>query len=83
MAFLGKKPNNIFEPSRGGIGIKLKIAKTTLIKTTNKESSTKELAKFRVSENLINKPKIKATMIFDSGPAKATKTSPHLLFFKL
>ena len=39
---LGKSPNRIFEPSSGGIGIKLNIAKTMLIRTTITESSTKD-----------------------------------------
>jgi len=44
---LGKSPNKIFEPSSGGIGIKLKIAKTMFVKTTITDSSTNDLPRFK------------------------------------
>lgn len=77
----GNIENNIFEPSSGGIGIKLKIAKTRLIRTIEATGVIKvELKK----PSLTNMPKNTATEIFERGPAKATiaslalEESPHL-----
>ncbi len=78
--FKGSKENNIFEPSRGGIGIRLKIAKrifTKTIKLTGVKSAVE------TKPERIAKPKIKASNKFDAGPANATFASPHLWSVRL
>ena len=76
-SLLGAMEKRIFDPSRGGIGTRLKIAKTRLIMTIvltidSNVAVTEEL------ENLKNRPKISAIPILVAGPAPATIASPHL-----
>lgn len=73
----GNKAKSIFEPSRGGIGTRLKIARTRFINTTVVERVTKVSGKPRADANLINKPKTTARIMFEIGPAIATINSPH------
>lgn len=74
----GKIEYSIFDPSRGAIGIKLKIARTKLIKTTVNDISINELGSPRTPENLIKSEKNIAKIKLDTGPAAATINSPHL-----
>ena len=83
-ALVGRKEKKIFDPSSGGIGIKLKIARLTFIRTTKPkiyisgdEESPKDI------KPLIIKPKITAIKKFDAGPAMAMSGSAIFLFFKL
>lgn len=79
MLFLlyGKNENSIFEPSSGGIGIKLNVASTRLINTIivpiYKKDSPSEV---RIPKRISN-PKNRAISIFERGPAIATLASPH------
>ena len=80
---LGNRLNKIFDPSSGGIGTRLKIARNRLIK----------IAVIAIFINVFVNPKptpilmkidIKiAIKIFESGPAIATNNSPHRWFRKL
>ena len=77
-------PRNIFEPSSGGIGIKLKTARTKFTKTIvaamfKKESGKKLPARFVLMSNPNNTAKAK----LEIGPAAATIKSPQRLYFKL
>lgn len=78
---LGKNVANTFEPSRGGIGTKLKIIKTKLIYTIKLTKPVK--VKLAIGKNLKNKPKNKAIIKFPKGPAIATLASPYFLSLKL
>ena len=78
---------NTFEPSRGGIGIKLNTASPMLycIKTTTKIRIYSAKGKVRgkkLKSFKITIPK-KAARRFDKGPAKATIAIPFFGFFKL
>ena len=80
---LGKTLKRIFEPSKGGIGIKLKIARAKFISTIiwgiAKEYPEIPLAK----ATLIKIPKIMAIKMFAKIPAEATAIVPFLLSRKL
>lgn len=73
--------DKIREPSRGGRGTRLKVARTkfviTIIFRARIAGGTSAKAK-----NLIVRPATKASTIFDNGPAKATSASPFLPDFK-
>ena len=75
---VGNKAYNIFDPSNGGIGIRLNIARTRFIKTTVKDISINDEGKFIRGANLISIPKKIAIIILERGPAAATINSPHL-----
>lgn len=82
---LGSRAKSIWEPSNGGIGIKLKIAKrifTQQIKLNIKRRFKLNSENWK-GKKRINNPKIKAKIMFDSGPAKATFASPYFLSLKL
>ena len=76
----GNTENSILDPSRGGIGTRLKIASTTFITTIRNDISINASGKESASLNLIMIPKKKAIVKLDNGPAAATNSSPHLLF---
>jgi len=76
----GNNENKIWEPSKGGIGIKLNNPRTILYKTTI-AAMVKKLSG-REGMNLIINPKIKARVKLDKGPANETFKSPHLLSLK-
>lgn len=76
--FGGKIVKSIFDPSKGGRGIRLNRAKTTLTITTIAETSTKLGESERTSDNLIKTLKIIAMRILTAGPTPATIASPHL-----
>lgn len=80
--FGGNNENKIFDPSRGGTGIRLNIAKAIFIPTIYEDINTNELDKFP-PKNLRYKPKTKAISIFARGPARDMSNSPILLFFIL
>jgi hypothetical protein len=75
----GSNPINILEPSKGGIGIKLNIAKTRFMSIANLRNSEIRIEKF----NLKSKLKDIAKIIFAKGPAIPTKTISLLGFLKL
>ena len=69
----------IHEPSSGGMGTKLKMAKIILMCTT-KEKIIKRpgmVIKNDSGKNRNNNPKINARAILVKGPAKETFKSPH------
>ncbi len=69
----GKRTKRIFEPSKGGIGTKLKTARRILAKTIIENKLVNELK----GKKRIIKPKIKATKKLANGPATATKAGPY------
>jgi len=74
----GRKVNKIWDPSSGGIGIKLKIAKRMLIKTIKEKRGYISVGKkFRLIVNLISKPKNKAIIRLEAGPAIAVFNEPY------
>lgn len=75
----GINPINILEPSKGGIGIRLNMAKTKFIRTAILRNSQikKGIFIFKI------KLKIIARDIFAKGPAIPTKTISLLGFLKL
>ncbi len=79
-----KKSSKIFEPSRGGTGIKFKIAKIIFIKADRtkilKIKSLPPPLNFKIAK--ISK-KTKAKIKLERGPATETIASPHFLFLKL
>ena len=79
--FSGKVAKRSLEPSSGGMGIRLKTARSTFIYTIE---AVIEIKARLGSETLLSKsPKMTARPILLSGPAKATKASGHLPGFKL
>ena len=74
----GRKVNKICEPSNGGIGIKLKTARRMLIETIKERNGYISAGKkFKGIVNLINKPKNKAMIKLETGPATATFKEPY------
>jgi len=75
-SLLGNIAKRILDPSRGGMGTRLKIASTIFIKTIMADISRKPdvwaPAKRRMSPNMT------AIKILEAGPAKATAASDHL-----
>jgi hypothetical protein len=81
--YLGdKREKKTFEPSSGGIGIKLNIANTIFIITTYTTICIKEAEK-ELAPYLRTRPKTVAIRRFEIGPAIEIRSSPHLLFFTL
>ncbi len=79
----GKSEKSIFDPSSGGIGIRLNTAKAMFIITTNTKLVIKVPEILFATKILIKTPKINAMRIFESGPAKATRGSATFLFRRL
>lgn len=77
---LGKKSINIFEPSKGGMGIKLNSPKKILTITIKLIIS---YANPPNEENLINIPKIMAIKKLEAGPAIATLVEPNFESLRL
>ena len=72
--------NNIHEPSRGGIGIKLNMAKIILIWTIKENTISMPGTTVKKSEILImriNNPKNSASAILVKGPAMETFSPPQ------
>ncbi|HXK32037.1 MAG TPA: hypothetical protein VJ378_01005, partial [Candidatus Paceibacterota bacterium] len=65
-SFPGKKENKIWEPSKGGIGIRLKTAQAKLYITIMLKSIKRGSGK---DKNLIANPKINARRKLVAGPA--------------
>ena len=80
----GRRLKRICEPSKGGTGIKLNIAKRTLMKTipANIEARAGDWPAMSGKNRKI-KPKNKAINKFEPGPAKETFKSPHFWSLKL
>lgn len=74
----GRKVNKILEPSKGGIGTRLKIAKR-MFKNTIKPNICPKPVETISSKgmNLKPNPKTKATIKLAAGPAKATLAEPY------
>lgn len=81
----GRSKENTLDPSRGGIGNKLKIARSKLICTI--KISTGRIRAKNVIENIeisfINRLKIIAIKMFVSGPAMDTMAKSFLPSFRL
>ena len=73
----GSIPTNILPPSKGWIGIRLKIASETF-KITN---GTAIMAKIGINLAIIER--VKARIKFEAGPAKEIIAESLLGFFKL
>ena len=69
----GKIAYNIFDPSSGGIGTRLKTINKILAYTIIYKNSVKA----EIGKNLISMAKAKAKEKLDKGPATATKAGPH------
>ncbi len=72
----------MFEPSRGGMGMRLKIIKIKLINTISDRSDDR-LAEAKGWRKRSAKPKIIARVKFASGPARALIKLPMRGFLKL
>ena len=68
------------DPSSGGIGTKLKTAKRTLAHTT--KTAKLAMAGGKAIKR-ISREKVKAKIIFPTGPAIPTKAGPYLGYRKL
>ena len=81
---LGKKAKRIWEPSRGGMGTKLKIAKVKFTQTIKEDTALRFKKKTGVEGKiLIKREKIKAKKILAKGPAIATLAESIFWFLKL
>lgn len=80
---LGKSENNILEPSRGGIGIILKIANPKLIRTISEIIETKPTDTALFMEKRKISPKRIAKKRLAKIPAEATAIVPHFLSVRL
>ena len=88
LARAGNTEESIFDPSSGGIGTRLKIAKLILTKAIKAKTLIKLIvvstdSKPLFGRNLISKPKTVATKRFDTGPASAISGSEIVLFLRL
>src|ERR1051325_9571986 len=72
-----RKEKNIFEPSNGGIGMRLKITRTEFIRTVMDTKKNRDADKASPKKRM-NSPKTRAIIRLERGPAKATIASPHL-----
>ena len=77
----GRKGAITFEPSRGGIGTRLKTISKRFIKTIIENKLIKIILLRGKKRNI--KPKNKAVIKFPSGPAIATLADPYFLSLKL
>jgi len=78
MAILrGKRENRILDPSKGGTGTRLNMAKSMFMKTAVAAICIKDSGR-ATPVNLISRPKMVAMTMFEAGPATATMASPHL-----
>jgi len=73
----GSKVKRTLEPSSGGMGIRLNIAKIRLRKTINMAICKNCGGKASAPEKRISAPKTRATIILESGPAAPTKPGPY------
>src|SRR5688572_22349004 len=80
--FSGKRAKRSFEPSSGGTGMRLKMAKIILIKTMTVVISTKAGLAVEPKKRSI-RPKSRAKVRFEAGPAAATRASDQRPGFRL
>ena len=80
----GKIAKRIFEPSKGGMGTRLKIPKIRFIKTISVARSKNGAGK-NANDALLRiiNPKIIAITKLETGPAAARRAGPHFWFLKL
>lgn len=80
----GNNVKIIFDPSSGGIGIRLNKAKTIFSRTIEESKEMKVSLNIPViKETRITTPKNRAIKILANIPAEATHTVPHFLSLKL
>ena len=81
----GRKSNKMCEPSSGGIGNRLKIARTILRYTipTSKGIIPGKTSAMGVPKKRSKSPKERAIARFAAGPAKLTLAEPYFLSRKL
>ena len=85
----GSTAKSTFEPSSGGIGIRLNMASQRFIFAISKAiwmkfvRNTPEIPAEMWDENLISKVKHIAISKFASGPIPPTMAGPHFWFFRL
>ncbi len=81
---LGNKLNSTFEPSKGGIGIRLKTIKMVLTKTNKNKKLVKRLYGPRAgATNFRIMPNIKIPKKFENGPAREITPSAKRGFLVL
>lgn len=78
----GNREKRSFEPSSGGIGIRLNTASVRLMMTMYEAISINGVIT-PCCTNLIIHPKMRAMTRFESGPAAAIRNSPERLFLRL
>lgn len=81
--FLGKTAASTRPPSKGGIGIRLKTAKTTLISEILAKKTKTSGEGVRLTAILAISPKITAKIRFEAGPAKPISPISFLGFLRL
>ncbi len=84
-AFGGKRAKRTFDPSKGGIGIKLKTAKIKFISTRAENNVTIPLSGEIVpkeANTLSTMPKISTMIRLEAGPARPIHTAPLLGCFR-
>ena len=80
---MGKISKSIFDPSSGGIGIRLKIAKAKFTITIEEIIKLEPGGKERLEEKRSKIPNTIAIKRLANIPALATATVPHFLSLKL
>ena len=81
--FSGSKSEKILDPSSGGIGNKLKIARIKFMRTTIKKNSKRGELPTVTRVNLKSNVAIIANKMFVAGPARETSAISFLPSFKL
>src|SRR3989344_4802357 len=80
----GKSAESILDPSKGGIGTRLKTASNRFMKTIIPENKRNDsLIPPQTDESLTTIPKTSAISKLAMIPAPATNAGPQFLFFKL
>ena len=79
---MGRKVKSSQWPSSGGMGIKLKMARTRLRITIKEKSWGRMVASREIGKNRNVKPKSKAITMLTAGPAKATFAGPYFWSLK-
>lgn len=78
----GRREKKTFEPSRGGIGMRLKIARVMFMATIYAEMTRKGGDAISEPKRITN-PNTRAIRIFAPGPAREMRSSPTRRFFTL
>jgi len=79
----GRREKSILEPSRGGIGTRLKIANPKFIRTIEEITEIKLTETALLMEKRRIRPKKIAMERFAKIPAEATAIVPHFLLVRL